>query len=134
MRRNRGFTLIELMVVVLVISILAAIALPSYRKYVMRTHRTDATRALNDLASREESFYFSNNRYTSQLSDLGGNSSMAGSLFTVSIPSATSTNYSLSATAIGTQTADVCKSMSVSRAGAQTSNGGTTDADNCWGK
>lgn len=55
-RRNhqRGVTLMELMVVMVVVSILAAIAIPSYRQYVIRITRTDATRELLSLAQRLE--------------------------------------------------------------------------------
>lgn len=134
MQHNRGFTLIELMVVVMIIAILTAIALPSYRKYVMRTHRTDATKALTDLATREESYFYSNNTYTSTLSQLNASSTMAGSLFTVQVASASSTGYTLTATAQGTQAQDTCQSFSLTRAGVQSSNGAGTDAGNCWGK
>lgn len=134
MQRTHGFTLIELMVVVMIIAILAAIALPSYRNYVLRTHRTDATKALTDLASREENYFYANNAYTSTLSQLNASSSMAGARFSVGIASASSTAYTLTATAQGPQAADSCTSFSLTRAGGQTSNGGSTDAANCWSK
>jgi type IV pilus assembly protein PilE len=134
MQRHRGFTLLELLIVVVIIAILASVAIPSYRNYVLRSHRTDATRALNDLAARQESYFFSNNTYTSKLSDLGANSSVAGSYFTVGIASASTTAYTLTATAQGKQTQDTCQSFSLTRAGAQTSNGSSSDTPNCWGK
>ncbi|WP_445146346.1 type IV pilin protein [Dyella sp. Tek66A03] len=134
-RHSRGVTLIELVIVALIISILAAIALPSYRKYVLRSHRTEATRSLQDLAGREENYYFSNNAYTSTLSQLASSSSVAGSNYTVNIPSASSTNYTISATAIGTQTQDTdCQSFQLQHDGSQLSNNTTLDTPNCWGK
>ena len=77
MRRQQGFSLIELMIVVVIAAILAAVALPTYRSYIVRSHRVDAQRALTDLAARQERYLYSNNKYTKNLSDLGGTSSMA---------------------------------------------------------
>eukprot|EP00456_Euglypha_rotunda_P052701 TRINITY_DN4249_c0_g1_i3.p2 TRINITY_DN4249_c0_g1~~TRINITY_DN4249_c0_g1_i3.p2 ORF type:complete len:149 (-),score=44.32 TRINITY_DN4249_c0_g1_i3:10-456(-) len=70
-RRPRGFTLIELMIIVAIVAILAAIAFPSYSAYVRKARRVDAKNAVLDLASREEKFFSINNRYTAQASDLG---------------------------------------------------------------
>jgi len=61
--RQQGMTLIELIVVVVIIGILAAVAVPSYRNYVIRSQRTDATKALLRLATAQEKFYLQNNRY-----------------------------------------------------------------------
>lgn len=59
----RGVTLIELMVVVLVVGILASIAVPSYRNYLLRAQRSDATAALLRIAAAQEKFYLQNNTY-----------------------------------------------------------------------
>lgn len=69
--RRRGFTLIELMIVVAVIAILTTIAVPMYSKQIRESRRADAKTALLDLASREERYYTVNNVYTSNLTDLG---------------------------------------------------------------
>ena len=54
--RNKvtGFTLIELMIVIVIVAVLAAIAMPSYRQYVLRSHRTEATRTLLNVAVAQE--------------------------------------------------------------------------------
>lgn len=61
--RARGVTLVELMIVIIVIAILASIAVPSYRNYVLRTHRTDATAALLKVRAAQERFFLQNNSY-----------------------------------------------------------------------
>ena len=63
MRTRQGFSLIELMIVVLVIAIIASIAVPSYRAYVLRAQRTDATSALLRVRSTQEKFFLQNQRY-----------------------------------------------------------------------
>ena len=65
-----GVTLIELIIVVVIVGILAAIAMPSYRQYVIRSQRADATAALLRLSTAQEKFYLDNNAYASSLASL----------------------------------------------------------------
>lgn len=133
MNRSRGFSMIELMIVVVIIAILSAIAIPSYRQYVLRGHRSEATRALQDLASRQENYYFTNNEYATNLSELGASSSVAGVYFRVAISSASSTDYQITATTQGTQDQDrACTAFALHRSGAKESSGNGT-AETCWG-
>jgi len=60
---HSGFTLIELMVVVAIVAILAAVALPAYNDYVTRSKLTDAVTGLSDFRVRMEQFYQDNRRY-----------------------------------------------------------------------
>lgn len=62
-RQSAGFTLIELMIVVVVIAILTAIAYPSYTKYLMRSHRSAAQSYLMDLAQRQQQYLLDNRGY-----------------------------------------------------------------------
>lgn len=62
--KSRGFTLIELMIVVAIIGVLAAIAYPSYQRYVINTKRTDAMTELQNIASRIEAQKLVQGRYT----------------------------------------------------------------------
>lgn len=66
--RQRGVTLIELITVMVVIAILASIAIPSYRSYLLRAQRSDATRTLLRIQAAQEKFFAQNNRYADQLS------------------------------------------------------------------
>jgi type IV pilus assembly protein PilE len=69
--RARAFSLIELMATVAIVAILAAIAIPSYRIYVLKSHRVEAKTALLDAAALEERFYTTNFTYSGVPGDLG---------------------------------------------------------------
>ena len=61
--KSSGVTLIELMIVVAIVAVLAAVAIPSYRSYLLRSHRAEAKAALLNLAAAQEKFYLQNNTY-----------------------------------------------------------------------
>jgi type IV pilus assembly protein PilE len=69
-RRMQGVTLLELMIVVVIVGILAAIAYPNYRDFAARAKRTEAKAILLEIAQNEERFYLQNSRYGT-LSELG---------------------------------------------------------------
>ncbi|OHC27684.1 MAG: pilus assembly protein PilE [Pseudomonadales bacterium RIFCSPLOWO2_12_59_9] len=71
-QRIDGFTLIELMIVVAIIGILAAIAYPSYQEYILRSNRTEAQTLLSDAAARQERFYAQNNFYITTQATING--------------------------------------------------------------
>ncbi len=64
-KRQNGMTLIELMIVIVVLGIIVTIGIPSYRGYIIRANRVDATSALLRLAANQERFYMQNNTYAS---------------------------------------------------------------------
>lgn len=63
-QHQRGVTLMELLTVVVIIGILASVAIPSYRNYLLRTQRTEAKTALLQLQAAQEKFYLNGNTYT----------------------------------------------------------------------
>ncbi len=71
MKKVIGFTLIEVMIVVVIVGILASIAYPSYIDYVTRSNRAEAHAALLKVANLEEQFYLDNKSYTDTMTDLG---------------------------------------------------------------
>lgn len=68
---QQGFTLIEVMIVVAIIGILAAIAYPSYDEYVKRGNRTEGQAFLSDVAARQERYFSQNNAYITANANLG---------------------------------------------------------------
>ncbi|MDH5594147.1 MAG: type IV pilin protein [Gammaproteobacteria bacterium] len=145
MKKNRinGFTLIELMIVVVIIGILAAIAFPSYRDSVRKTNRSDAKVALTRAAQMQERRFTEQGSYSNSIADVGGNTSPEG-WYTMSLTDVsgtagcTTTNssgttlylcYTVTATATGGQADDAtCATLSLDHTGAKTSTGG----GDCW--
>ncbi len=111
MRRSAGFTLIELMVVTAVISILAAIAYPSYQNYIVRANRSSAMQFMLYMASREEQFLLDASSYTATIGAGGLNLAPPADLatrytFTVAVTAGPPPTYTVTATAIGNQASD----------------------------
>ncbi|WP_312243868.1 type IV pilin protein [Stutzerimonas nitrititolerans] len=69
-RSQNGFTLIELMITVVIISILASIAYPSYQEFVKRGNRTEGQAFLSEVAARQERYFAQNNEYTDDVDKL----------------------------------------------------------------
>ncbi|WP_334007263.1 type IV pilin protein [Acinetobacter colistiniresistens] len=105
---DRGFTLIELMIVVAIIAILAAIAYPSYQDYVKRTKRTDVQSEMMTIAQRLQSYRVINHKYTNAKLDNGAltkNYPTSNASYTITLIPADQT-WVLTATPINGQVGD----------------------------
>jgi len=134
MKKYNGFTLVELMVVVAIIGVMSAIAIPSYSSYMKKARRADAKVGLQKLADKQERFYLQNNVYTTLFTATGLNTSTTSDegYYTFSIDSADASGYQITATAIGDGDAD-CMTMSLSSTGLKTATAGSGgDATKCW--
>ena len=142
MHKQRGMTLVELMTAMLVISILTAIAVPSYTSYMRKARRADAKSILNTGAQQLERCYTRMNSYNDGTNDatgncrlaLGANASGTYSLAitfdtTAGLPAGQS--YTLTATPLGKQALDTaCGNFTLDQMGRQGVSSGTTA--NCW--
>lgn len=132
--QQRGFTLIEIMIVVTIIGILAAIAYPSYQEYVLRSNRTEAMALLSEAAARQERFFAQNNTYAATTDDLNMGGYIAGLRFYgLAISNVTNRSYTLTATASNApQTSDSkCGALGLDQAGVKTKTG-TASVSDCW--
>ena len=131
--RMRGITLIELMIVVVIVSILAAVAYPNYQEFTARAKRNEARAALLRLATNQERFYLNNNTFTQDLTALGFSTTPTWTTeteyYTVQVTQADATNFSATATyLLGGSEAGKCLTFTIDGRGAKTSG---PDGD-CW--
>lgn len=146
-KRNQGFSLIELMVVVAIIGVLAAIAFPAYDGYVVRTNRAIAKSFLSQIASKQEQFFADNKQYATDLTELGyayesvsvsnrsdiSKPDDSGAIYNLALSKAGSTReFLVTATPInaqGSKDTD-CGTLSLNQAGTKGADGKNTAS--CW--
>jgi type IV pilus assembly protein PilE len=132
--RPRGFTLIEVMVVVAMIAILAAIAVPAYQDFVRKARRADAKRDLTALQLAQERWRANNVAYTTILGPTGLNWHVTTTegYYTLTITAATVTAYNITAAPIAgkSQAKDSCGTFAVNQNGPNTS--GSYAKAECW--
>jgi type IV pilus assembly protein PilE len=133
--RIRGITLIELLIVMTIVGILAAIAIPSYRRYVIRANRADAKTALLQTAHSLERCYTNSTPYAYDsatcLAAVTFPFNTSSGTYTIS-GARTATEYLLMASPRGPQATDLeCGNFQLTQAGVQTVTGTATAAE-CW--
>ena len=133
-RRARGFTLIELMIVVAVIAILSAVAVPSYLRYGLRARRADAHQALLNIAMAQERYYAAHNRY-GKLNEIGfdKNTSEKG-YYRLDLSGDLKIWFHVDARPVqgGPQARDDCKVMNINNLGQKRYEGQTTNGACAW--
>ena len=141
-----GFTLVELMIVVAIIGILAAIAYPSYQDSVRKSRRADAKAALLELGQWLERNYTVTSRYNRAVGDTADQSAtqMTAKLpfkqsprdstkaYDLSVTSVASNSFTITAAPTGNQTSDSCGSLTLDHAGARGVSGGSLTTAECW--
>lgn len=137
-RGGRGFTLIELMIVVAVIAVLAMIAFPSYTRYTYRARRSEGQELLLRVAAAQERYYATYNAYAASVTtDLkfSTDTSVSG-YYKISIDKLNGADlskaYVATATAQSSQVNDSCKNLTIDSQGTKSQSGNATSNGRCW--
>lgn len=143
--RQQGVTLIELVVVMVIVGILAAVAIPSYRSYVIRSQRSDAKDALLALATQQEKHYLQCNTYGTTIAaatncaagQVQGTAASKNGWYALTVVAGNATTFTVRATATagGNQFQDTaCRTFTVTQAGVRTAaeSGGADNSVECW--
>jgi type IV pilus assembly protein PilE len=135
-RRNtpHGFTLIEMMIVVAIISIISMIAYPAYQDHIVKSYRASAKACVMEHAQFMERYYTTNLRYTGAAPSLACTTeSKLNTRYQIALSNLGAATYSITATPIGSQlTLDTqCGMLSVDQAGTRAISGVGT-LSSCW--
>jgi type IV pilus assembly protein PilE len=135
---KKGFTLIELMIVVAVIGILSAIAMPSYKEYVARSRRAEVRTILLEAVQWMERHYTENLKYDSNTAgtavadlfpaNLKQSPRDGGGVYAIAVSAATARTYTITATRLGSMAADKCGDYQITNIGVKSNPNYSTSA------
>lgn len=134
-RSRRGFTLIEVMIVVAIMAILAMIAYPSYLDQIRKSRRSEAKAALMEAAQRQERFFTERNTYADKLTKLNYQADTVTTergYYEVTV-TAVPSGYTLKAQPLGAQAKDLrCATFTLTHTAVKSIEGGVGTAAECW--
>jgi type IV pilus assembly protein PilE len=127
--KTKGFTLIELMIVIAIVAILAIIAIPAYSEQIAKSRRAEAMRGLADLQLRQERWRSNHTTYGTY-AELGN---PAVDNYTLTVSGVSATGYTLTATRSSAQAGDRCGNLviTVTNGTASKSLSGYSNSGNC---
>jgi type IV pilus assembly protein PilE len=125
MKNTKGFTLVELLIVIAIIGILAGVVYPSYTQYVKKAECADGIDSLMTLAGFMEEYYMNNDTYKNASAPA---STSPGGYYNLSISQQTAFVFTLKATPVETGQ----KTLTLNSLGQKGETGGTSGATSCW--
>ena len=141
-RKIAGFTIVEMLIVLVIMGILAAAVLPTYQSSVTKARRADGKSALLDLAARSEKFFAQNNSYTTEISGGSGlnlgRTTSSDRYYNLTIAACAGGNiarcYLITAAGTGPQANDtLCLKLLVDNVGRKTAlNSAGAASEFCW--
>jgi type IV pilus assembly protein PilE len=132
-KKTHGFTLIELMIVIAILSIIVAVGYPSYMEHVKKSRRAEGMGQLLELADRMERAYSDRGTYPTNISEVYVATTDNG-LYTLSIVTANNVSFTVSATptSVKGQNTDKCHTFTMTSLGDKSVSGGSLGTGDCW--